>query len=434
MKPNFRWKKILAIGSMLFLLGMAGMLQSCKSNDSKASEAASTSIVAEFLPTVAPLDSLVKKVRMGESLQRIVQNFDVNTDDANTLMLRIQECFKEKIYPGQQYLGVFSKSDNDIRIEEFQIESSDATVLWSWVKQESKAAQNECTWDFKTDSLPTFRDTSMVKTTLQSSLYESVMASGESPALVQELIRLFAWDIDFFKDPRHGDEIQVLVEKRYDYKQRFQGYGKILAANYKNQGRDFWGIDFKDNYYGLEGKSLEKMLLKAPLNYTRVSSGFSLARLHPVLGKYRPHWGIDYAAPTGTPVFAAGDGRVDYLKWVNGYGNTVKIKHNGTYTTYYAHLSRFAKGVKPGSYVKQGQVVAYVGMTGLASGPHLDYRIEESGRFINPANLKTQAKEGLNANDMQAFIQIRDRFLKSLDGIATGTIAGKTIPDHSEES
>jgi murein DD-endopeptidase MepM/ murein hydrolase activator NlpD len=259
--------------------------------------------------------------------------------------------------------------------------------------------------------IPIRIDTVAVTGNLSTNLYEAFISKGETPALIQLVTKIFAWDVDFFKDPRVGDAFNLLVEKRYGEDGNFRGYGQVLSAKYVNRGKEFYGILYKGAYFDQQGGSLEKMLLKVPLNFAHVSSGFTSSRLHPILGVNRPHWGVDYAAPKGTKIFAAGDGTIEYAKWVNGYGKTMKIRHNGVYNTYYAHLNGFASGMSAGRRVKQGEVVAFLGMTGMATGPHLDYRVECHGSYINPASLKMEAKEGVAKAEWKEFCDHRDLLL-----------------------
>ena len=254
-------------------------------------------------------------------------------------------------------------------------------------------------------------DTVAVSGALTSNLYEAFMSRGETGSLIQQVTKVFAWDVDFFKDPRTGDEFSLLVEKKYGEDGTFRGYGQLLSAKYVNRGKEFYGIFYKGSYFNNDGRSLEKMLMKAPLNFARVTSGFSAARMHPVLGVSRPHWGIDYGGPKGTKILAAGDGTIEYSKWVNGYGKTIKIRHNGVYNTYYAHLNGYAPNMGAGRRVKQGEVIGYMGMTGLATGVHLDYRVEFNGRYINPASLKMESKEGVDKEELQLFLDHRDQLL-----------------------
>lgn len=254
---------------------------------------------------------------------------------------------------------------------------------------------------------------------ISSNLFEAVEQAGETAELAVRLADIFAWDIDFIRDIRQGDSFTVLVEKRFRDDEP-AGYGRILVAEFTNQGEAHRGYLFEADegqahYYDEDGRSLRKAFLKAPLDFRRISSGFSLRRLHPVLGVYRPHPGIDYAAPVGTPVKSVGDGVVTRVARDNAAGRYVSIRHNSTYETSYLHLSRFANGLKRGLRVRQGQVIGYVGQTGYATGPHLDFRMKKNGRYINPNKLKAPPAEGVPQAHMEAFAQVVSRMRAELE-------------------
>jgi murein DD-endopeptidase MepM/ murein hydrolase activator NlpD len=231
--------------------------------------------------------------------------------------------------------------------------------------------------------------TERVSGVITSSLYEALTATGEQASLAVRIGDIFGWEIDFIRDIRKNDNFTVVVEKRFR-DGKFQGYGDILAARFVNQGNEHEGYYLKDKdgftqYYTAEGKNLRRAFLKAPLKFTRISSKYTKSRLHPILKTYRPHTGIDYAAPRGTPVSAIGNGQVIKIARSRGAGKYVKIRHSNGYESAYLHLNRFAKGLKVGKKVKQGQTIAYVGSTGLSTGPHLDFRMRKNGKYINPA-------------------------------------------------
>jgi murein DD-endopeptidase MepM/ murein hydrolase activator NlpD len=226
-----------------------------------------------------------------------------------------------------------------------------------------------------------------------TSLWEAVEDVRESPQLVPALVEIFSSDFDFTGDTKPGDRFRLLVEKRYAG-DRFVEYGRILVAQWVNAGRTLTGIGWQAagrgrfGYYDPTGRSLRKSFLKSPLEFTRITSGFTYARPHPILGGVRPHLAIDYAAPTGTPVRAVAEARVRSAGWDGGNGLSVMLQHRSGYQTMYNHLSRLAPGVRRGARVAQRQVIGYVGMTGLATGPHLDFRVAKNGVWVNPLNEK----------------------------------------------
>ncbi len=222
-----------------------------------------------------------------------------------------------------------------------------------------------------------------------TSLFQAVEDAGESARLVIELAEIFASEMDFTAATRVGDRFRLLVEKRYAG-DTFVDYGRLLVAQYVADGRLLTGVGFEGRprgrfaYYDLNGLSLKKSFLKSPLEFTRITSGFTYARPHPILGGLRPHLAIDYAAPAGTPVRAVADARVLSAGWDGGYGISVRLGHPSGYETMYNHLERLAAGIRMGARVRQRQVIGYVGATGLATGPHLDYRVARHGQYVNP--------------------------------------------------
>lgn len=247
-----------------------------------------------------------------------------------------------------------------------------------------------------------------VSGSIQSSLYESLIKKGVSPEVIVNFAEIFAWDIDFFNDPRNNDTYWLVWEdKRTERGHRFPG--TILGAEYngkitgKCRGIHFKSSTGKKGYYNFKGKSLRRSFLRAPLRYKRISSHFSYRRFHPILRYYRPHTGIDYAAPKGTPIETIGDGVVTHKAWKGQAGKTVIIKHNSVYTSQYSHLSRYGKGIKVGKRVTQGQVVGFVGSTGLSTGPHLDFRFKKFGKSINFLKLKLPPVGKISKKDEDAF-------------------------------
>ncbi|MFY9396766.1 MAG: peptidoglycan DD-metalloendopeptidase family protein [Desulfomonilia bacterium] len=254
---------------------------------------------------------------------------------------------------------------------------------------------------------------------ITSSLYESAIRAGLPAEVVMGLSDIFAWDINFFTDIREGDRYTVVYE-RYYVKDTFRGYGRVTAARFVNQGRVHTAVYFDDGngisgYYDENGKPIRKLFLKAPLNYRRISSGFSRSRIHPIYRVARPHLGVDYAAPTGTPVVALGNGTVTFKGTSGGFGKSIQITHPAGYVTYYGHLSGYAKGIDKGTRVSQGEVIGYVGSTGVSTGPHLDFRVKHNGKFVNPLTLKSVNGPPLKGNSMARFKEVSAKRLAMLD-------------------
>jgi len=227
---------------------------------------------------------------------------------------------------------------------------------------------------------------------VDSSLYLAAKNAGLPDGLIMELANIFGWDIDFALDIRSGDSFTVLYEQQYLNGEKI-GDGDIIAAEFTNQGKTYRAVRYEtsdghSDYYTPDGKSMRKAFLRTPVEFTRISSRFNLHRRHPILNRIRAHKGVDYAAPTGTPVRATGDGKVIWRARKGGYGNVIMLQHGRKYQTVYAHLSRYARHVHRGGYVKQGQIIGYVGMTGLATGPHLHYEFHVNGVYRNPLTVK----------------------------------------------
>ncbi len=256
---------------------------------------------------------------------------------------------------------------------------------------------------------------------ITSSLWNAIVHSGSSPLLALKISDLYAWQIDFF-DVKEGDSFRLIYDEAWIDDTIFVDIADICGALFRHQGKEYMAIPFVQDsireYFDAEGNSLRKEFLKAPLDFYRISSRFSNARFHPVLKRYRPHHGVDYAAPTGTPVRTIGDGVVIVKAYEGGgAGNYLKIKHNGSYTTTYMHLSRFANGIQKGSHVKQGEVIGYVGSTGLSTGPHLDFRVHKNDQPINPLKMEAPPSLPVKPELMDSFIVERNNVLQLMDSL-----------------
>ncbi len=258
---------------------------------------------------------------------------------------------------------------------------------------------------------------------IDGSLFQGVIDAGERPELAVRLAEIFAWDLDFYTDPRPGDTFRLVLEKKEYTNGQPASYGRILVAEYNNDGRPYRAVLFHDQdgrpgYYNADGKSLQKAFLRSPLKFAaHISSHFSRARFHPILKIYRPHLGTDYAAPTGTPVQAIAGGRVATAGNTGQGGNTVRLIHSNGYESYYMHLSRIL--VHLGQHVEQGQRIGLVGMTGLATGPHLDFRLKQHGGFVNFERLKLPPAFPVPQREMADFTAERDKWMALLPSVET---------------
>lgn len=283
-------------------------------------------------------------------------------------------------------------------------------------------------FDWQQDSLNIYKSKKELKTVkrvatgvIEYSLYETMLEEDLSPLLAYKMSDIFAWQIDFFQ-LRTGDSFKVLYEENY-VDDAFYSIGDVLAVEFIHRQKPYLAYHFNgeninengndelSGFYDEQGHSVQKALLKAPFRFSqRITSGFSHNRFHPVLKRNRPHYGVDYGAPHGTPVLSVGDGTVVEAQRRGANGNIVKIKHNNIYKTAYLHLSGFAKGIRSGAKVKQGQVIGYVGRTGRVTGTHLDYRIYKDGRPVNPLTLELPAADSIPDSLMDSFNKTRDRF------------------------
>ncbi|HKP96161.1 MAG TPA: peptidoglycan DD-metalloendopeptidase family protein, partial [Fibrobacteria bacterium] len=427
----------------LILSGALAFLAGCRNDKAARADA------PPQVPQVS-YDTLSGRIKVGESFNSMARDLGLPESESSQLLAGIKDNFRFKLYAGQSYRVIFRVTVTGRELHSFVLEDrfserrhvlSRPEVPAGPVPADAQglsaasapalapgASLPAAGFAYAVVDIPVRTDTVAVNGALSSNLYDAFVSRGETGALIQQVTRIFAWDLDFFKDPRSGDEFSLLVEKKFGEDGAFRGYGRVLSAKYVNRGKEYYGILYKGSYFGQDGRSMEKMLMKAPLNFVRVSSGFSAARLHPVLGVTRPHWGIDYAGPKGTKILAAGDGTVEYSKWVNGYGKTIKIRHNGVYNTYYAHLNGFASGIGCGRRVKQGEVIGFMGMTGLATGVHLDYRVEFNGKYINPASLRMESKQGVDKPEWKDFCDHRDLLLARMSTSEFRHFASVTRP------
>jgi murein DD-endopeptidase MepM/ murein hydrolase activator NlpD len=351
-------------------------------------------------------------LKPGVSLHASLLKTDVSIDQITSFLGELGNVLDlKKLMPGESY--------------ELITDEQDSVRMLRYVKAPGEVFVVEPVEEGLTvfqENIPLTKIIRKLEGTIDVSLYDAVCESGGDAELAVLLSEIFAWDIDFFTDPRKGDRFSFLVEQymRGEYP---RGYGKILAARYdgKEITRDaflYVVSDGKHGYFDTTGKSLRRAFLRSPLNYRRITSYFTNRRFHPILKRYRAHHGIDYAARNGTPVVAIGDGTVTYGGWKGGYGRFVSIRHNSQYTSTYGHLSGFGKGIRRGARVAQGQIVGYVGSSGLSTGPHLDFRMTRGGSFINPLRLEIPPLASVPQADMDAFVQHRTTLARALDSMS----------------
>lgn len=342
-------------------------------------------------------DVKVDTIKKNQFLSNIMQKQGVNYNTITHIEKRHRNVFDiRKIKPGHKHTFLISR------------DSIPTPAFWIYEIDKINYAVFSLT-----DSLTAWTGKKEVETkveyiegVIESSLWNAMAATGGDQNITMELSDIYSWTVDFF-GIQPGDTFKVVYENRY-IKDECIGMGKILASYLNNAGSPHYAYYFEQNgkgeYFDEDGANLRKAFLKAPLNYRRISSHFSNARKHPVTKVVRPHHGVDYAAPTGTPVVTVGDGTVIEKGWdKKGGGNYIKIKHNSTYTTTYMHLNGFAKGIKKGDKVKQGQLIGYVGSTGMSTGPHLDFRLNKNGKYINPLTFEAPSADPVSNDNKIAF-------------------------------
>ena len=350
-------------------------------------------------------------VAKGDNLSRIFARSGISAVDLDKIMtLGAAVNTLKRIYPGQT---LQLRADDSGRLQELRYEES--PTLGLLVRRDGEK--------FTATSIHRIPDRQVAhaSSVIESSLFESGQEAGMTDGMTMDLAGIFGWDIDFALDIREGDRFTVIYDELYLDGERI-GEGHILAAEFINQGQVYRAIRYTDAeghtaYYTPDGHSLRRAFLRTPVEFSRISSGFNLKRKHPILNRIRAHKGVDYAAPQGTPVKATGDGRIVFRGVKGGYGNVVIIQHGSTYSTLYAHLSGFARTVNVGTRVRQGQTIGYLGMTGLATGPHLHYEFLVNGAHRNPLTVKFPEAMPIEARFRHDFQKQARTLLAQLDEI-----------------
>ncbi len=375
------------------------------------------------LPSITPLKtsnhvySHTERIQRGETVAEFLHRLGVNDNDASNYMRtdKAVESFR-KLAVGREVHADTTADGGLISLKYLSSPTNEVTISKQGDKfvALSKTAETE-------ERL--FVRTGVIKT----SLYQATDAAGMPEAAANQLTEIFSGDIDFHHDIKPGDRFTAVYKMTYSSGALVKT-GRIQAAEFINQGHSYKVVYFQTDeqhgdYYTTEGKSARKAFLRSPIAFSRVSSGFTSARFHPVLNTWRAHKGTDFAAPTGTPVKSTSDGVIDYVGWQNGYGNVVIIKHQGRYSTVYGHLSRAAQGMKRGQRVSQGSVIGYVGMTGLASGPHLHYEFKIDGVQRDPLRVALPNAQPINDANRTRFQQAADLFASQLDVLRNTNLA-----------
>lgn len=356
-------------------------------------------------------------IRRGDTFTHLMQRAGLDVGDLiATLRQNPQTRPLTQLRPGQR-LRVRTGQDGQVLEVTYAIDPSESLRL----------VRGAHGFEVKREARQLETRVAHVTGTIHKTLFEDGQEAGLSDALILRLVEIFGWDIDFALDLRRGDRFSVIHEEKYWLGQKISD-GAILAAEFVNRGRSYRAFAHRDpagftRYYEPDGLSKRRDFLRTPIEFSRVSSGFSLHRFHPILKTWTAHKGVDYAAPAGTPVRATATGRVLALGTDGGYGKRIVLKHGGAYSTLYAHLLRFQNGLRTGSYVEQGQIIGYVGSTGLSTGPHLHYEFQVGGQHRNPLTLKSPGAAPIDTEFRETFLADTRLLSARLDLIGQSAIA-----------
>jgi len=376
---------------------------------------------AKNIITAQPkVKEIVHTIKSGESLSTIFSQLNLSKTALHKI-IHANATGKQfaSISPGK---NLVAKINQDGKLEQLVYAKNSIDTLI--------ANRLDDHFEVKLASKQIEREISSAQTTIQSSLFLDGKKAGLSDRLIMELASIFAWDIDFALNLREGDQFTVVYEKLFVDGKEFDT-GEIISAEFVNQGNVFTAVRFKDpqgniNYYTPEGKSMRKAFLRTPVAFSRISSPFNLHRKHPVLNRIRAHKGVDYAAKTGTPVKSTSDGKIIYRGRKGGYGRVVIVQHGKKYSTLYAHLSRYQKGQRKNSRVKQGQVIGYVGQSGLATGPHLHYEFRINGVHRNPVTVKLPHANPIKKSLLAEFKAQSEPLLAQLNKVKASSLLAQT--------
>lgn len=367
----------------------------------------STDVSPQALPAESLRHQLFDEVRPGQTLSEVFSDLGLDPSTAVTAVETVSEHMDvRRLQVGSTYRAWLTP---DARLAAWELPLDEGKL-----RLERPGGQGE--WSARIEPYERRVETRVVEGRLARSLYGALEGAGGPGTLAYAMADVLQWDLDFTRDLRTGDRFQVLFEEVWRDGQR-HGLGEILALRYVNAGRTIEAYRFGPDggYYDGEGRPLRKMFLRSPMRYTRVTSRFSHRRFHPVLKTYRPHYGVDYGAPTGTPVRVTASGVVTFAGRNGGAGNMVKVRHPNGYLSAYLHLSRFGRGVRSGARLSQGDVIGYVGSTGLSTGPHLDYRVQKNGRWIDPLSIESVPAEPIAEEQRPGFEAYRDAARGALD-------------------
>ena len=347
----------------------------------------------------SPYEEMGYVIKNNDTIEKILKEYKIRNEDIRDISLQLKKRKLANIYSGRKLSLILKKlEDGTNTIVNLVYPINNTTSI------EIRKSQNN--FEVKENILQLYKREVVVKNIIKNNLYNSAVESGVEPNIIVEFARIFGFEVDFQRDIRQGDWFEILYEKFEDDNNKVRDTGKIIYASMYVNGEEINLYNFKfknvEDFYDIKGKSITKSLMKTPINGARLSSSFGM-RKHPILGYNKMHRGTDFAAPSGTPIMASGSGTVTRARWCGGGGNCVKIKHNSTYETIYAHMKAFAKGIKEGRKVKQGQIIGYVGSTGLSTGPHLHYEVLVNGKKMNSQKLKLPSGKTLSGEEREQF-------------------------------
>ena len=348
----------------------------------------------------SPYKEVEYLIQNNDSIEKILKKFEINANEIKTISNNLKKEKLTNIYAGRSLYLVLKKLENG--------SNSVVNILFpvnNTLNIEIRKNQNN--FIVKRNILKLYKKEIVLKNQIKNNLYSAATEVGLEPNIIIEFARIFGFEVDFQRDIRKGDSFEVLYERFEDDNNIVQDTGKIIYASMFVNGEEINLYNFKDGsgdigFYDIKGKSIVKSLMKTPINGARLSSSYGM-RKHPILGYNKMHRGTDFAAPSGTPIMASGAGKVTRARWCGGGGNCIKIKHNSNYETIYAHMKNFARGIKEGTRVKQGQIIGYVGSTGMSTGPHLHYEVVVNGRKVNSQKLKLPSGKILKGDPRQKF-------------------------------
>ena len=348
----------------------------------------------------SPYEEIKYVIKNNDSIERILKKFNVIEKDIKIITVKLRQKKLSNIYSGRELSLIVKKlSDNSNTVVNLLFPISNTSSV------EIRKSEND--FKVKENILQLNKKEVVVKGIINNNLYSSAVQAKIEPNIIIEFARIFGFEVDFQRDIRNGDWFEIFYEKFEDDNKKVRDTGKIIYASMFVNGQEINLYNFKfkkddEEYFDIKGKSITESLMKTPINGARLSSAFGM-RKHPILGYNKMHRGTDFAAPSGTPIMASGSGTVTRARWCGGGGNCVKIKHNSTYETIYAHMKAFAKGIKEGRKVKQGQIIGYVGSTGMSTGPHLHYEVVVNGKKVNSQKLKLPSGKILKGEARKEF-------------------------------